>query len=275
MRNDAQEPTGRAARTALVQSVDRALALLDLFASGISSWGISELSRATGMSKATVYRLMRTLERHGYTVQSDDHRYVLGTKALELAGAVFRQFEVRQVARPTMLALAERTGESVVLTAPNRNGVICLDTVDSPQRLRVGFHVGRTTPWHAGAAGKLHMAYLPEERIRRIVDRGLMRYTENTITDPDLLQRSLAQIRRQGVAFTVGEFDPGVAAISAPIVDCRQEVVAALSIGGPAFRFGDDRLPYLIGEVRRAAGEISKRMMGNPALLQEAASQGT
>lgn len=252
----------------LVQSVDRALVLLDLLANGTPSWGISELSRATGLSKAAVYRLTRTLERHGYAAQADDHRYVLGTKPLELAGAVLSRFEVRQVARSTMFALAERTRESVVLTAPSRNGVICLDTVDGPQRLRASFQVGRVTPWHAGAAGKLHLAFLPEDRARRIVARGLPRFTERTITDPATLLRDLAQIRLQGYAFTVGEFDPGVAAVSAPIVDSRKEVVAGISIGGPAFRFADDRLPHLTQEVRRAAVEISKRMLGTPAGLQ-------
>ncbi|MDR7484576.1 MAG: IclR family transcriptional regulator [Armatimonadota bacterium] len=257
-------------RPSLVRSVDHALALLDLLADGTGSWGISECARATGLSKAAVFRLVRTLERHGYIVQTDGRRYALGTKPLELAGVVLRRFEVRDVARPTMLALAERTGESVVLTAPGRDGVICLDTVDSPQRIRASFQIGRVTPWHAGAAGKLHLAFLPEGRMREIMARGLPRYTERTMTDPAALRRDLVRIRRQGYAFTVGEFDPGVAAITAPIRDSRGEVVAAISIGGPAARFSADALPALIRHVREAAEEVSLRLLGGHRAVGQA-----
>lgn len=268
MRNTASARAMRRDGWQLVRSVDRALSLLDLLGNGNGSWGISEFSRATGLSKAVVFRLVRTLERHGYVTQSEDRRYALGTKPLELASIVLNRFDVRQVARPIMLDLAERTGESTVLTAPSRDGVVCLDTVDGPQQLRVSFRLGRITPWHAGAAGKLHLAFQPEPLIQQVIARGLPRHTARTVTNKSRLLRDLARIRHDGYAFTVGEFDDGVAAISAPIVDSRQEVVAALSIGGPAFRFGEDRVPSLIGKVRRAADEVSKRMLGSPAVPQ-------
>ncbi|MBM3471197.1 MAG: IclR family transcriptional regulator [Armatimonadetes bacterium] len=268
MRNTGRAREKRPNAWHLVQSVDRALSLLDLLGNGNASLGISEFSRATGLSKAVVFRLVRTLERHGYVTQSEDRRYALGTKPLELASVVLHRFDVRQVARSTMLDLAERTGESVVLTAPSRDGVICLDTVDGPQQIRVSFRLGRITPWHAGAAGKIHLAHQPDIAIRQVIARGLPRHTARTVTNKSRLLRDLARIRHDGYAFTVGEFDDGVAAISAPIVDSRREVVAALSIGGPAFRFGDDRVPYLIGEVRRAADEVSKRMLGSPVVPQ-------
>jgi len=245
-----------------LRAVDRALRLIDLLADGSPRLGVSDLSRATGWSKAVVFRLLRTLETHGYAVRDEDRRYQLGTKPLEIAGEVLRRWEVHQVARPIMLALAERTGESVVLTAPTASGVICLDTVDSPQQLRASFRVGRVIPWHAGAAGRLHLAYLPDGRIQEILTAGLPRFTERTITDPRRLREELVRIREQGFAFTVGELDPGVAAISVPIVDRRHDVVAAVSVGGPAVRFEEGRLPVLIGEVRRAAEEISVRLLG-------------
>jgi len=271
MRNNVRARAKRSRPSHTVQSVDRALRLLDLLGDGTAARSLTECSRAMGLSKAVVFRLVRTLERHGYLMRNDDRRYMLGTKPLELASVVLRRFEVRQVARPTVLALAERTGESVVLTAPGRDGVVCLDTVDSPQRIRVSFQVGRITPYHAGAAGKVHLAYLPEARIRQILARGLPAFTERTITDPGALRRDLARIRRQGYAFTVGEFDPGVAAISAPIVDSRNEVVAVISLGGPAERFSRRALPRLVREVKRAAEEISIRLLGGrPTAGEEA-----
>jgi len=264
MRNTGRAQAKRASAWHLVQSVDRALSLLDLLGNGNASWGISEFSRATGLSKAVVFRLVRTLERHGYVMQSEDRRYALGTKPLELASVVLHRFDVRQIARSTMLDLAERTGESVVLTAPSRDGVICLDTVDSPQQIRVSFRLGRVTPWHAGAAGKLHLAFQPEPLIQQVIARGLPRHTARTITSKSRLLRDLARIRHDGYAFTVGEFDHGVAAISAPILDSRKEVIAAVSIGGPAQRFSDERLRDLVKEVQQAAGKISLLLLGSP-----------
>ena len=254
--------TGRVTGARPLRAVDRALRLIDVLANGSPRLGVSDLSRATGWSKAVVFRLLRTLETHGYAVRDEDRQYRLGTKPLELAGEVLRRSEVHQVARPIMLTLAERTGESVVLTAPTASGVICLDTVDSPQQLRASFRVGRVIPWHAGAAGRLHLAYLPDGRVQEILTPALPRFTERTITDPRRLQEDLARIREQGFAFTVGELDPGVAAISVAIVDRRREVVAAVSIGGPAARFEEGRLPVLVEEVQRAAEDISVRLLG-------------
>lgn len=265
MRNTGRAQARRSGAWHLVQSVDRALSLLNLLGNRNASWGISEFSRTTGLSKAVVFRLLRTLEGRGYVIQSADRRYALGTKALELASVVLQRFDVREVAHSTMLDLAERTGESVVLTVPSRDGVICLDTVDSPQQIRVSFRLGRSTPWHAGAAGKLHLAFQPKLQNQQVIARGLPRYTARTITDKDRLLRDLARIRHDGYAFTVGEFDDGVAAISAPIVDSRKEVIAAISIGGPAQRFSDKRLPNLIKEVKQAAGKISLLLLGSPS----------
>lgn len=257
-----QRPRRQGAASPL-QAVDRALRLLDLMANGSPRVGVSELARATGWSKAVVFRLLRTLELHGYVARDDTRRYLLGTKPLELAGAVLRRSELHQVARPALLALAERTGESVVLTAPTPGGAICLDTVDSPQQLRASFRIGRIIPWHAGAAGKLHLAYLPAEQADGILAQPLRRFTERTITDPGRIREDLARIRGQGYAFTVGELDPGVAAISVPVLDWRGEMVAAVSLGGPASRFTEDRLPALLREVRRAAEAISVRLLGS------------
>ncbi len=275
MRNTARPREKRSGARGLVQSVDRALRLLDLFGNGNASWGISELAGAAGLSKAVVFRLVRTLEQHGYVARAQDRRYALGTRPLELASVVIRRFDVRQIARSAMLDLAEHTGESVVLTAPSRNGVICLDTVDSPQRIRVSFHLGRVTPWHAGAAGKIHLAYQPDHVIRQVIARGLPAHTARTITSGPRLLRDLARIRRDGYAFTAGEFDDGVAAISAPIVDSRREVIAAVSIGGPAHRFSGKRLPHLIREVRQAAGKISLLLLGSPSAGDSSTSQAS
>ncbi|MDR7528426.1 MAG: IclR family transcriptional regulator [Armatimonadota bacterium] len=265
MRNTTISLDSPAARPARVRSVDRALALLDLFAERTSSWGISELAQRTGLSKASVFRLLQSLTAHGYTVRDSSHRYVLGMKPLLLARALLRRHAVAEVAEPRMAALARRTGESVVLTIDGADGVVCLAAVDSTQPLRLSVQVGHVTPYHAGATGKVHLAHLPPERQQRVLARRLRRYTPRTVTDPAALRRQLAEIRRRGYAISLGELDSGVAAVAVPVPGPDGTLAAVLSLAGPASRFTTARLPALLTETRQAAGEIARALAARTA----------
>jgi len=265
MRNTTGSLDSPAARPARVRSVDRALALLDLFGERTDSWGVSELAQRTGLSKASVFRLLQSLTAHGYTARDGSHRYVLGMKPLLLARALLRRHGVVEVARPRMETLARRTGESVVLTVDGTDGVVCLAAVDSTQPLRLSVQVGHVTPYHAGATGKVHLAHLPPERQQRVLARRLVRYTPRTVTDPGALRRQLAEIRRRGYAISRGELDSGVAAVAVPVPGPDGALVAVLSLAGPASRFTAARLPALLAETRQAAGEIARALAAGVA----------
>lgn len=247
---------------ASLRTVNRALDVLLLFDKEHPEWSVAELSQALGLHRSIVYRILRTFEQRGIVTRSNTGgRYRLGLKLVELANVVLASMDLRQVARPVMERLVRETGEAAFLTVVSEDESVCIEKVDSPQPIRAMLTIGDRSPLYAGASNKLLLAYLPADTIDELIARGLQPITPRTITDPIPLKQSLAKIRQQGWAYTVGELTPGAAAISVPLWDSNGTVVAALSIAGPASRFSEDRLQTLIEITCQAAEEVSHQLM--------------
>lgn len=213
------------------------------------------------MPKATVARCLAALERAGFVVQDPETKnYRLGYKLLELGNLVRDQIELRKVALPFMVALRDRSGESVHLTTVVEGEGTYLEKVDSQQPIRLWTRLSGRGPLYAGASRKILMAYLSDEEIDAIIKRGLTRFTAATITDPDELRKHLHLIRQQGWATSRGELFPESASVAAPIRDHTGKVVAGLSIAGPASRFTDERMGELISMVTETASAISRAL---------------
>jgi DNA-binding IclR family transcriptional regulator len=247
---------------ASLKTVNRALDVLLLFDEEHPEWSVAELSQALGLHRSIVYRVLRTFEQRGVLTRGHPGgRYRLGLKLVELANVVLANMDSRQVAHPVMERLVRETGESAFLTVVSEDESVCIHRIESSQRVRVTLTIGGRYPLYAGASDKLLLAYLPPEEIDKVIARGLKQLTPDTITSPDGLREDLAKIRRQGWAFSVGELTPGVAAIAVPLRDSNGDVVAALSIGGLASRFGENRLQTLIEITCQAAEEVSHQLM--------------
>jgi IclR family KDG regulon transcriptional repressor len=247
---------------ASLRTVNRALDVLLFFNEEHPEWSVAELSQALGLHRSIVYRVLRTFEQRGVVTRSHPGgRYQLGLKLVELANVVLANMDSRQVAHPVMERLVRETGESAFLTVVSEEESVCIHRIESSQRVRVTLTIGGRYPLYAGASDKLLLAYLPPEEIDKVIARGLKRLTPDTITSPDRLREDLAKIRRQGWAFSVGELTPGVAAIAVPLRDSNGDVVAALSIGGLASRFDENRLQTLIEITCQAAEEVSHQLM--------------
>ncbi len=245
-----------------LQTVDRALRVLLKFDEAHPEWSSAELAQELGLHRSIVYRILVTLEQHGFVTQSDRRgRFRLGLKLVELGNVVLSNLDLRQVAHPVMARLVRETGESAFLTVISGDESVCVDKIDSPQPIRVALTIGGRYPLHAGASNKILLAYAPAECIDAYIAKGLAQITPDTITDPKQLREDLAQIRRQGWAYSVGELTPGVAAIAVPLRDSNGEVVAGLSIANLASRFSEDRRPMLVEMLCEAAEEISAQLM--------------
>ena len=248
--------------SASLKTVNRALDVLLLFDKEHLEWSVAELSQALGLHRSIVYRILCTFEQRGVATRTDTGgRYRLGLKLVELANVVLAGMDLRQVAHPVMERLVRETDECAFLTVVSGDESVCIHRIESLQQVRVTLTIGGRYPLYAGASNKLLLAYLPTEKTDEIIARGLKQLTPDTITDPDQMREDLAQIRRQGWTFSVGELTPGVAAIAAPLRDSNGEVVAALSIGGLASRFGENRLQTLIEVTCQAAKEVSHGLM--------------
>ncbi|MCW2782129.1 MAG: Transcriptional regulator, IclR family [Marmoricola sp.] len=242
-----------------VQSVDRAITILDVLAR-LGEVGVTELAAELDVHKSTAFRLVNTLEGRGLVEQTGERgKYRLGVGLLRLAGATTARLDVVQEARPICKSLAASTGETVNIAVLSESSALYLDQVAGSSTLQPHNWVGQHIPLHATSNGKVLLSGLAVERLDEVLHR-LPAYTALTITKRSALRRELDVVREQGYAVAVDELEVGLTAVAAPIHNAHGDVIASLSVSGPTFRLGQDKLSEVIPELRQAAEEISHRL---------------
>lgn len=243
-----------------LQSVNRALRALELIAEA-GQLGVTELGRRLGVHKATASRLVATLAERGM-VERDPitEKYRLGFGLIRLAGAAMASMDLVRIARPMLEELADRTHETVNLGVLSGDAVVYIDQVTGTRSVVVVSWVGRRTPLHCTSNGKVLLAHVGEAERARLLAHPLERETRSTVTDPATLEAQLEEIRRRGYATTMEELEEGLNAVAAPIRRADGEVVAALSVSGPAFRMRPVDLPRVGRLAMEVAGAISRRL---------------
>lgn len=247
-------------------SVKKAFQILKLISDTEGGLGISELAKSLGIGKSTVHGITSALEALG-TIRRDPmtKRYILGFTLFELGRSAYSQIDLRELARPVMEELMEKAQESVFLGALNGDHVTILDIVESRQDLKITSPIGTTIPLPAAATGKVFLAALEEEKALEIIKtKGLRRYTENTITDPDQYLQEIRRVREQGYATDYEEYMAGVRAIVSPIRGHRN-LISAIWIVGFKASMDDRKMKALIGATKEAAEEISRKILSNSA----------
>lgn len=243
-----------------VQSVARAVRILELLAYE-GELGVTELGRRLGVHKATASRLVATLAERRLVERSPaSEKYRLGFGLIHLAGAAIGGLELMHQSRAILEELAELTQETVNLGVLDGEGVVHIDQVAGTRSIVSVSWVGRRTPYHCTSNGKVLLAHLDETERERLLAVPLERLTANTIVDPDRLRAQLVEIRSLGYAQTIEELEEGLNAVAAPVRRADGEVVAALSVAGPAFRMRPMELPRIARMTMEAAGVISRRM---------------
>jgi DNA-binding IclR family transcriptional regulator len=246
----------------VLSSVSKALTLLDAFTAEKPELTLSELARRAGAHKSSAFRLLATLEAHGFVEKSPSGRgYRLGWKPLELSGRLLGRYELRELAAPHMEELAQKSGEIVHLSILDGAEIVYLEKRGRSQPLTVSTTVGGRSPAHASAMGKVLLAGLQAEEAQRLLgSRPLKRFTPTTITDRRRLGRELEAIRRQGFALDNEEAFPGIRCVAAPLRGRAGRVLAALSLTVPAQRMGARRQAELKDLVTDTAARISDRI---------------
>jgi DNA-binding IclR family transcriptional regulator len=219
----------------------------------LTAW---ELARASGINRSTAWRLLQTLEQHGMVERDEPTgRYGIGYTALQLASAAGYDALARR-ARPTLQRLANDTGESVMLAAARTFSLVYVDQVD-PAGMPWPNWLGRQLPLHATSAGKVFLAWLPEDERDSLLPPVLERYTAHTVTDRESLSAALSDVRRYGYGACLGEFEEFSNGVSAAVLDHRSRPAVILNIWGPSQRVSEERLPELGRMALRAAHDIS------------------
>jgi IclR family KDG regulon transcriptional repressor len=251
------EPRDRS-KAQTLKSLDLALRVLGSFSSVQRERGVTELARDFGVSKATIYRVLITLERHRYVAQNPvTGRYRLGTRLGQIVQSAGPRLDLAAEAQPYMEQLRECTREVVHLDVLDGDEVVVIAKLDGLQPVQVMSKVGDRGPAHCISTGKAILAYGDPQAFDQVVTGGLARYTERTHTTAGSLSRELARIREAGFAINWGEWRAEAHGISAPVVDSSLRVVAALGICGPVNRLTEELVYATAPAVADAATRLS------------------
>ncbi|HKS63862.1 MAG TPA: IclR family transcriptional regulator [Xanthobacteraceae bacterium] len=246
-----------------IQSVDRAMRLLEAIAEAGGECSLTELSQRTRLNISTCHHLLSTLVNRGYVAKVPVRRtYALGARILFLSNACLT-VDLPARAAPLLAQINEKTGETVHLAVLQGDAMMKVAKRESRHPVRVDTGtLGRTDAPHATATGKAMLAWLPEDDMRRVLAHGLARFTPKTITEwPDLLE-ALRHVRRNGYAMYDEEYQPGVICVGAAIRDHNGAVVGAISASTPTMRASDAHLTLVREEVISAVRALSAEMGG-------------
>jgi DNA-binding IclR family transcriptional regulator len=244
----------------LVRSVDRAVAILDLLAR--DGWRAgAEVARDLGVHRSTALRLLGTLERHNL-VERDPRtaKYRLGRRLPQLASVVTGEFDLRFVARPVCERLASVVGETVTLDVLDADEIVPIEQAAGSTAVVSVNWLGRRTPVHCTASGKVILAFAPAPVRQRLLARPLERRTPHTIVARVALEEQLAAALEAGFARTYQELEIGLDAIAAPVHSAEGAVVAAIDVSGPSHRLAEADRPELAELTREAAADLSRRL---------------
>ena len=220
-------------------SVEKALKILLVFHAQQSSWGVRELSAHLGFSPATVQRILQTLKAHAFVDQNPETKhYHLGNVFFHFLDVLQSTHTITQSSLPFMKKLLFATQETVHLNVIDGMERVCIDSIESPQYLKASMPIGSKSPLYAGATPKCLLAFSTKKFIDNYLNQAKFTpLSENTITNIKKFRSEIAVIRKQGYAKSLGERTPGIGSISAPVINHRGMIMAAISLAIPEIRF--------------------------------------
>ena len=252
MRKSQQQPA-----SAILQTADRALRVLQQFRAPGETLTVGELAARLSVHRSTASRLVSTIEARGFLERAAGERVRLGPEAARLGRIAVAGRDLLTIAKPIMDRLAGETGEAVTLAVPAGEQVLTVAESDGPHFVSSGNWVGVQTPVHCAADGKVLLAF-------DAVGQGeLARLTPRTITDAEALARELEIVRRRGFAVARGELEQGLNGLAVPVWD-GGACVAALCVSGPGYRLHGNFERELVPKCVQAAAELERALGGEP-----------
>ncbi len=247
-----------------MQSLVRALTLVNRLAAVDDGMALTEAAQQVGLSLSTTHRLLTTLEQERYVHFDPERRlWSVGVHAFVAGSAFLRTRNLTALARPQMRMLMEQNEETVNLAVEDQFEAIYLSQVECRQMMRAFARPGGRVPLHCSSVGKALLSAMPDGDLARVLhQRGLPRLTVKTISTTAALRRDLAVARQQGYAVDDEENAVGLRCVAAVVFNENREAVAAISVSGPLVRITDGRIPHLGDQVRRGADAITAQLGG-------------
>ena len=242
-----------------VQSLGRAFSILEEVARHREGIGLAELSKLVGLHNSTTFHLAKTMVSLGYMRQErDSKRYRVGRPLFALAASALDEIEMVNLATPVLEDLSRESGETGHFAVRMGDSVVVIARTSGTGAFQLTDRVGVVRPAHCTALGKIILASLRPDQLKRFLERvELKPSTAKSITDASVLLREIAEIRRSAIAFDDGEFNPEVRCVAVPVYHFTGEVIGSLGISGPIWRMTDQMLRSRTKLVQAAAARLS------------------
>lgn len=246
----------------VVQSVDRALSILELLSEYDEGLRIIDISEKVDLHKSTVHRLLKTLIYKSFVEQDlVTNKYRISLKLYELGSKRIENLDILKASKPYTKTLMEKLNEVVHLVIRDGNDIVYIDKVEADNTIRMSSNIGKRSPLYCTAVGKAMLAYLDEKEVEDIwKSSNIEKLTKNTIVDFKVFKEELKKIRKEGYAVDDEENEIGVRCVGAPIFNYTGEVAGAISISGPAIRITSDMVEGIGIEVKKCSDMISKEL---------------
>jgi len=222
--------------------------------------GVTELAKELGVQKSTMHSMLQTLMLRGFVRQTDNGRYTLGYGLIKLGEACAEQLDIRDIARPFMIELANESGEIALLAVLSGTELIIIEKAEPQRPFFIIPKFDFSITLHSTAIGKVLLANAPAAFIDELLARGVKRFTPYTLTARDALAQELAKVRAQGYAVGCNETIEGVTCIAVPVHDAAGKVAAALSVSSASSMLEAQRHATLINLLKEKAGKIARRL---------------
>lgn len=242
-----------------ISSVQKAAKILKCFTFNKPDLGVTEISQGLGLHKATVHKILKTLEQEGLVEKNEQlKKYRLGARIFQLGSIVHDQLDLTKCALSVMKKLSREVEETVALYILMGQKRVCIEKIEANHLVKRHVRIGEALPLYCGSSSKLLLAFNPD-REKILPSLKLRRHAPNTITDLDKLKLCLQEVREKGYSVSFEERVKDSAGVSAPIRDSLGDVVAALTILGPIIRLTPEKITSYIPLLVEAANEISSR----------------
>lgn len=243
-----------------LQTVGRALNILEMIAERPMTQ--KEMENETGLNRTTMSRLLFTLASRKYIEKEPSTgRYKIGLKVVELGSVMLNQIELKTEALPHLRELTQNVGRVCHMGILSQGEVVYIEKIEPMTSIRMFSGIGKRVPVHSTSLGKaLLMDKTEEEIIRILKDKGMPKFTDNTIIRQQEFLREIAKSKARGYAIDNAENEPDIFCVAAPVTDYRNKVVAAISTTGRDGEFVHEPKSGIIKAVKDTAGEISKKM---------------
>lgn len=242
-----------------VLMVDRAIQIIDTLFQSDTALGVSDISNYLDLPKATVYRILNTLNKRSIIEKNDDDKYSLGIVFIKYGEKVKSGLDLRTIAVPFIKELSIITGEAVNIGIRNGDSVLTIDSAEGESSVLISKLIP-ISPLHCSSMGKLFMSYMSNEKVIEYFNVNNVKRTINTIVDYNHFLIEKEKILCNNISFDNEEYEYGLGCISTPIFDCNHVIIAAISVSGPLSRLNIKGISEIELNLLKTANLITEKL---------------